>query len=146
MCSFKVQEGSTLNDEDRIPWLKKKAEEVSLRLDNSSTLETREKLVVVACSALKTMYRNLLVDDIATKNLVTFVFLDIPSKHLHERMTKRAESENHFMPSSLIESQLKDLEKPFDEEGCKMRNVITINGELALKQIHQIGTVVVETL
>ena len=135
-----------MNDEDRIPWLKKIAEEVSLRLDNSTTLEKREKLVVVACSALKTMYRNLLVDNIATKNLVTFVFLDIPSKHLNERMTKRAESENHFMPPSLIESQLKDLEKPFNGEGCKMRKVITIDGELALKQIHQIGTVVLEAM
>ena len=135
-----------MNDEDRIPWLIKIAEEVSLRLDNSTTLEKREKLVVVACSALKTMYRNLLVDNIATKNLVTFVFLDIPSKHLHERMTKRAESENHFMPSSLIESQLKDLEKPFNREGCKMRKVITIDGELALKQTHHIGTIVLEAL
>ena len=80
-----------MNDEDRIPWLKKISEEVSNRLDNSSTLEKREKLVVVACSALKTMYRNLLVDNIATKDLVTFVFLDIPSKHLHERMRKRSE-------------------------------------------------------
>ena len=127
-----------MNDEDRKPWLKKIAEEVSIRLDNSRASENRELLVVVSCSALKIIYRDILVDNIATNKPVTFVFLDIPSKLLHERMKKRAELENHFMPTSLIESQLKDLEKPFDREGCKDRKVITIDGELALKGLYHI--------
>ena len=61
-------------------------------------------------------------------------------------MKKRAEIENHFMPSSLIESQLKDLEKPFNNESDRNINVITIDGELALKKVDQIGTFVLETL
>ena len=101
---------------------------------------------MISCSALKRIYRNILVDNIVTHGNITFIFLDIPSEQVHERMKKRAEIENHFMPSSLIESQLKDLEKPFNNESDRIINVITIDGELALKKVDQIGTFVLETL
>ena len=137
-----------MNDEDRKPWLKKIAQEVSNELEKSQSSENSEKpkLVVVSCSALKRIYRDLLVDNIATQKLITFIFLDVPREQLLERMNKRGRVENHFMPTSLIESQLKDLEKPVYNEGCKNRKVITVDGELVLKEIDQIGTAVLETL
>ena len=117
-------------------------------MDESQSIEKHQKskLVVISCSALKRVYRNILVDNIATHGNITFVFLDISSEQLHERMKKRAEVENHFMPSTLIESQMKDLEKPFNNESDRNINVITIDGELALKKVNQIGTFVLENL
>ena len=137
-----------MNDEDRKPWLERIAKEASKHLGDSQPNEKHPKsqLVVISCSELKRIYRNILIDNIATHGNITYVFLDLSSEQLHERMKKRAEIENHFMPSSLIESQLKDLEKPFNNESDRNINVITIDGELALKKVDQIGTFVLETL
>ena len=103
-------------------------------------------LVVVSCSALKKKYRDILVENIQCNKLVHFVFLDILQKDLHQRLQKRALVEKHFMPSSLIESQLQDLDKPFSNEGRRGRTVTVIDGNLAKKGIDEIGTSVLQKL
>ena len=73
---------------------------------------------MLACSALKKSYRNVLqgrtggpdVTDISS--LCVFVLLDGPVEVLVERMVARS----HFMPTQLLHSQLETLEKPTTDE------------------------------
>jgi carbohydrate kinase (thermoresistant glucokinase family) len=94
----KMQSGISLNDLDRKPWLEKLNHELH---KNSS------QGVVLACSALKKSYRNLLAQRFSTKQ-IQWIFLKCDSKTLQKRMKKRV----HFMPLSLLQSQLETLEPP----------------------------------
>lgn len=97
----KMAAGIALNDEDRWPWLDKVGE----------TLQSDER-VVVACSALKRKYRERILTQ--AKDAV-FVHLSGSKEVLAERMNAR---QNHFMPASLLDSQLATLEPlEFDEPG-----------------------------
>jgi gluconokinase len=96
----KMASGEALTDADREPWL--------LRLHaliEQHLLEQRP--LVLACSALKASYRETL-----TANLegVKIVFLNGSRELIAQRMKTR----EHFMPPSLLESQLKTLEPPED--------------------------------
>jgi gluconokinase len=96
----KMARGEALTDADREPWL------LRLRaLIERHLLEQRP--LVLACSALKASYRQTL-----TANLegMQVVFLNGSREALAERMKNR----EHFMPSSLLESQLATLEPPQD--------------------------------
>ena len=98
----KMARGVPLTDEDRAPWLATMAEASS----------TWSAGAVLACSALKLRYREVLRGGCPA---MAFVFLDVPAQVLQKRMAGR----EHFMPSSLIESQLGALEPPTeDEEGA----------------------------
>ena len=98
----RMASGTPLTDEDRSPWLAAMAEAAS----------TWSAGAVLACSALKQSYRDVLRGGCSA---MAFVFLDVPAQVLEERMAGR----EHFMPSSLIESQLAALEPPTeDEEGA----------------------------
>lgn len=90
-----------LTDEDRAPWLG--------RIHAAMTAADREgRNVVVACSALRESYRQVLATGIGR---VVFVYLDAPASLLHERLRHRT---GHFMPEALVESQLATLEAPAD--------------------------------
>jgi gluconokinase len=96
----KMASGEALTDVDREPWL------LRLRaLIEQHLLEQRP--LVLACSALKASYR-----DILTANLegVKVVFLNGSRELIAQRMKTR----EHFMPAILLESQLKTLEPPQD--------------------------------
>jgi len=100
--------GHPLSDEQRVPWLHAVGE--NLR-------EAREggRDLVVACSALKRSYRDILRSYVAD---VWFVFLDAPPALLTERLTTRV---HDFMPASLLESQLASLEPlGADEHGTRV--------------------------
>ena len=97
----KMSSGTPLNDADRKPWLQKLARVVSQTSGNS----------VTACSALKKSYRDIL----RTAGNVTFVYLEGDKQTLLERLTKRSNNSDHFMPSSLLDSQLDTLEDPKGE-------------------------------
>jgi len=97
----KMASGSPLNDEDRRPWLHKVGE----------TLGQTKAPRIVACSALKRMYRQQISD--AAKQPVFFVLLDGSKDQLTTRMKSR---EGHFMPPALLDSQLDTLEPPGAEE------------------------------
>lgn len=95
----KMSSGQPLNDEDRYPWL--------LRL-NQLLQDQQEQGAVLACSALKDRYRQILEQDISGG--IQFIFLKVSKELLLQRMQQR----NHFMPPALLDSQLTTLEEPRD--------------------------------
>ena len=94
--------------------------------------------VVIACSALKKKYRDILDKRIKQKPL-QFVFLDIPPQVLTDRVQNRSDKEGHYMPATLVDSQLNDLEKPQHDESIKTRKIITIDGSLVKGSPEDIG-------
>ena len=93
----KMARGEPLSDADRRPWLERLAELIDIEKDRG---------IVLACSALKQSYRDIL----AANTVVTFIHLDGPLEMIAERMRRR----KHFMPPTLLESQFADLETPKD--------------------------------
>lgn len=96
----KMHNGIPLNDEDRRPWLE------SLRELISRSLEHDEN-IVLACSALKESYRDMLVLD----ERVRLVYLKGDYKTIHERLIER---HGHYMNPKLLDSQFETLEEPTD--------------------------------
>ena len=103
-------------------------------------------LVVVSCSALKKKYRDILVQNIKHNALIHFVLLDVLPTELFKRLERRAEVEEHFMPTSLIESQLQDLEKPLINEGFGDRVILSVDEQLAKKDVEYIGNWLIEAI
>lgn len=101
----KMRGGQPLTDDDRWPWLDR------LGLAIRETLAS-EGQVVAACSALRLRYRERLRAAIAAP--VRFVLLDLDRDELHRRLTQRP---GHYMPPSLLDSQLATLERPDPSEG-----------------------------
>jgi gluconokinase len=97
----KMRRGVPLSDDDRTKWLQR-LREIILR-----SLE-RGTFTVIACSALKAAYRDVLQGGDAR---VRFVYLTGPRVLLEERLKAR---KNHFMPPTLLNSQLATLEPPTD--------------------------------
>jgi carbohydrate kinase (thermoresistant glucokinase family) len=99
----KMSAGIPLTDEDRWPWLARVADWIDGQLDTGSN-------GVITCSALKHSYR-------ATLNRrgsgVEFVYLAVGRGELDERVSARSD---HFMPASLLDSQLETLEPPTESE------------------------------
>jgi len=96
--------GIPLTDDNRRGWLTKIAE----RLRDAKRAGLG---LVVSCSALKRIYRDLL-RSVATAD-VRFVYLAGSRELLAERLANRR---GHFMPPSLLESQLAILEEPSPDE------------------------------
>lgn len=95
--------GIPLTDETRHGWLLALA-------DQLRAARARSDGVVLACSALKRRYRDLLRTGDDT---VQFIFLSGPAVLLRERLAQRT---GHFMPASLLDSQLDALEPPAPDE------------------------------
>jgi gluconokinase len=97
--------GHPLGDEERWPWLRAVAASIG---EAESTGEN----LVVTCSALKRSYRDLLVDGHPS---VRFCLIDVSPEELRRRL---AERRGHYMPASLLHSQLDTLEPlGLDEPG-----------------------------
>ena len=101
----KMSRGVPLTDEDRWPWLDTVGRAMADAL-------ARGESVVVSCSALKRVYRDRL--RMASGGALAFVFLKGSRDLLISRMAAR---EGHFMPVSLLDSQLATLEDPTGEPG-----------------------------
>jgi gluconokinase len=99
----KMRVGTPLADADRWPWLDRLAAEISARLADGLG-------GVVACSALARRYRDRL--GIARPG-VTLVHLDGDRDLLARRLADR---QGHFMPATLLDSQLAALERPMADE------------------------------
>ena len=97
----KMRSGKPLNDKDRYPWLAALANQIS-KMDQQNG-------GVLACSALKQTYRDILEEEAGAK--VTFVYLKGGRKLIADRLSDR---EGHYMPAELLDSQFKDLEEPGD--------------------------------
>jgi gluconokinase len=131
----KMSSGQPLTDADREPWLEL-IRTTALRMTAEKRTDSHTKMlgIVVGCSALKMYYRDILrgVVKSTTKdhqspncsesmqpNILStyFIFIDGPREILIERMEKRTD---HFMKTSMLDSQLQTLETPVGEEGVMM--------------------------
>lgn len=108
----KMAQGNPLTDEDRKPWL-------TLLADNMVTWEA-DGGAVLACSALKQAYRDILSS--TTEGLVQFIYLQGDQATLAERLQKR---NGHFMPETLLKSQLDTLEPPQQAITVSIQNSVT---------------------
>jgi gluconokinase len=99
----KMAAGHPLDDDDRWPWLRRIAEVIGEH-------EAAGTSVVVTCSALKRAYRDLLREGHPS---VWFAHVDVPQEVLAERLAQR---KGHYMPPSLLDSQLATLERLGDDE------------------------------
>jgi gluconokinase len=97
----KMRSGVPLDDADREPWLETLSREIGAWLDAGKT-------VVLACSALKQSYRDILK---AGRPGVRFVYLKGDEALISSRLEGR---HGHYMPASLLDSQLATLEEPKD--------------------------------
>jgi carbohydrate kinase (thermoresistant glucokinase family) len=95
----KMKQGIPLNDQDRIPWLRALRNELTRLLGEGRS-------VILACSALKESYRQLLSDDMAA---MSFVLLDVDQETIRQRLQHRSA---HFFPKELMDSQFAALEQP----------------------------------
>lgn len=100
----KMSAGIALTDEDRWPWLARLGEVMREKAGETGG-------VVCACSALRRVYREVLSEKIGLP--VLYVLLDGDRDLLWERMSAR---KDHYMPPSLLDSQLATLERPADDE------------------------------
>jgi gluconokinase len=99
----KMHSGIALTDEDRLPWLRAIAAWIASRRQAGTR-------AVVACSALKRRYRDILID---RHHDVRLVYLKGSMELIARRIATRHE---HFMPASLLASQFAALEEPGPEE------------------------------
>jgi gluconokinase len=97
----KMKHGIPLNDHDRAPWLQRLHDELQIQMAKGHS-------AILACSALKESYRNVLRDE---KSPPTFVYLDVDPETIRGRLQHRTA---HFFPKELMESQFAALEKPKD--------------------------------
>ena len=120
----KMADGEPLTDADRQPWLQRVAGWIGDEI-------TAGRHGVITCSALKRVYRDLL-----RRPEVLFVYLEVPRAELERRLAGR---KGHYMPASLLDSQLDALEPPGADEAAitvdasvgRVRTVALIRARLA---------------
>jgi gluconokinase len=100
---MRMAAGVPLTDEDRAGWLRALASRIRVA-------RTADAGLVVACSALKRSYRDLLREAAPDLRLI---FLDGPRALIAKRLAGRR---GHYMPASLLDSQLAVLEEPSPDE------------------------------
>jgi gluconokinase len=113
----KMSAGQPLTDDDRWPWLQAIADEID------RVCKARER-AVIACSALKRAYRDILVHG---RNDVRIIFLKGTQELIAARLNLR---KGHFMPPGLLASQFKTLEPPGTEE-----NPVTVSIDASVDAI-----------
>ena len=114
----KMSAGTPLTDADRWPWLEIIGKAMKFECDAG-------RGVVASCSALKKSYRQKLAE--AVGRPITFIFLHGSRDLLAARMAMR---KGHFMPTSLLDSQLATIEVPGPEEQALHLDVVLPVDEL----------------
>jgi carbohydrate kinase (thermoresistant glucokinase family) len=99
----KMSAGLPLTDEDRWPWLRAIADEI----DRASEAGER---IVIGCSALRRVYRDLLVHG---RDDIRIIYLNGTQALIAGRLDQR---KGHFMPPGLLTSQFGTLEPPVPDE------------------------------
>ena len=123
----KMATGHPLNDDDRWPWLDKIAQWITQHTDAGQP-------GIVTCSALKRIYR-----DILRGENVVFVHLAGSRDQIGQRLTARLD---HYMPPSLLDSQISTLE-PIDPD--EQAIIIDVGGspveivEEILRRLEELG-------
>jgi gluconokinase len=113
----KMSAGHPLTDEDRWPWLQAIADEID------RVCKAGER-AVIACSALKRAYRNILVHG---RNDVRIIFLNGTQELIAGRLAAR---KGHFMPPGLLTSQFATLQPPEANE-----HPVTVSIDAAVETI-----------
>lgn len=93
----KMSNGHALSDADRLPWLHNLASNIKIWQSQNGA--------VLACSALKEDYRQILMQDAAVK----WIFLEGDKQLIHQRLSSR---KGHYFKPDLLESQYKTYESP----------------------------------
>ena len=99
----KMSAGQPLTDEDRWPWLRAIADEID------RTVDAGER-IVIGCSALRRVYRDILVHG---RDDIRIVHLQGTQALIADRLGQR---KGHFMPPGLLTSQFGTLEPPTPDE------------------------------
>ena len=121
----KMAAGIPLTDDDRWPWLGA----ITAWMDERAAAGDSG---VVACSALKRVYRDVLLDGRPAR----LVFLDIG----HDTdMTRLAARHGHFFPAKLLDSQFDDLEMPRAPENVLVVPAEGTPEELVAMIIHRLN-------
>jgi gluconokinase len=94
----KMRAGMSLNDEDRAPWLDALRRLIKTKLNEKSCL-------ILACSALKQKYRDVL----RVNETVRFIYLKGSRDLIEPRLSMRT---GHFFSPALLQSQFEALEEP----------------------------------
>lgn len=119
----KMRAGMPLTDEDRFGWLKRLGEEIA------SAVAAGER-PILACSALKRSYRELLRNAVPG---LGFVFLELTPEVSQERVAQR---KDHYMPASLVQSQFAALEPPYGEPATFAVDATLPVDEIAERSCH----------
>ncbi|GAB1715218.1 MAG: gluconate kinase, SKI family [Nitrobacter sp.] len=99
----KMSAGIALTDDDRWSWLRAVAAEIGRKRANGTS-------IIMACSALKRAYRDILVQGHRDTRIV---YLRGNKNLIADRLRAR---NAHFMPSGLLQSQFQTLEEPTEDE------------------------------
>ena len=113
----KMAGGAPLEDDDRQGWL--------LRL-NELARRHKDTGAIIACSALKEAYREVLGRGL--EDHLQWIYIHGSYEEIHDRMAKRA---GHFMPASLLRSQFETLEPP----GYGIHIPVALSPQQALKKV-----------
>jgi gluconokinase len=114
----KMAAGVALQNEDRWPWL-----------DRLNTILRKEENAVVACSALKEIYRQRLLAGIADHAIVYL-------RGSFELIRRRVEARKHrYMPASLLQSQFDTLEPPRDAIDVDVSLDVEISVEKVIEKL-----------
>ena len=121
----KMHGGTPLTDADRLPWLRKIAEEID-------GWRTRGESGVLTCSALKRSYRDIII---GSRPGVTLIYLKGSYDLVRRRITARHE---HFMPVGLLDSQFATLQEPTSDEHPIIVDVGGRPAEIAAEIVHEL--------
>jgi ribose 5-phosphate isomerase A len=124
----KMHAGVALTDADRQPWL----ESVAAWIDGQ---RASRQPGLITCSALKRSYRRIVVGD---RPEVRLVYLRGSEEVMADHLAKRS---GHFMPASLLQSQIDTLEEPGPDEDPLTVDVGPPAGEVAEQIIRRLSQV-----
>ncbi|HAX74250.1 MAG TPA: gluconate kinase [Cyanobacteria bacterium UBA11372] len=99
----KMRQGIPLTDADRMPWL------LTLQ-DAIARILQQDRHAVLACSALKSSYREIVLDN-CDRSQIRLVYLKGSFQLIQQRLKQR---QNHYMSQNLLQSQFDILEEPED--------------------------------
>ena len=122
----KMHAGEPLTDEDRWPWLHAIAAwiDATRRIGNHS---------VIACSALKRAYRDILIGE---RRDVRVVYLKGDRELIARRLAAR---DGHFMPSALLDTQFAALEEPEADEHPILVSIVPHPREIVTNIVQGLG-------
>jgi carbohydrate kinase (thermoresistant glucokinase family) len=137
----KMHAGIALTDEDRLPWLRNLHEQ----LEKHSSVN---KSCIITCSALKKIYRQILLTGSADPDIKTkipiedfyLILLTLSKETLHNRLIER--QHEHFMHPALLDSQLEIFELPKNQADEPHTYVINCDGLSQDEIVQQIQKII----